>query len=69
MFSVSIMIQKALKGVATALCGVLSTVLAKHLGVDLTPEQQAGMIAAVVGLLVGLTNYLKKKFPKQFGWL
>ena len=63
------MAVKAVKGAISGAVGALSALLAKKLGIPLTTDQQVALIGAVTGLVLGIANTLKIKFPKIFGWV
>jgi len=44
-----------------------STLLAKKAGIELTPEQQAALTAAITGALESAINVAKQKY--QINWL
>lgn len=68
-FDIKKMLSKAVKGAISGAVGALSALLAKKLGLELTADQQIALIGSVTGLVLGLANTLKVKFPKIFGWL
>ena len=43
--------------------------LAKKIGFELTPDQQGTLVVLSFGLVASLSNFLKHKFPKVFGWM
>lgn len=69
MFDIKKVIEKGIRGVVAGGIAVLASFLAKNAGVELTPEQQGSLIAVVFGLIAALTNILKHKMPRIFGWL
>jgi hypothetical protein len=68
-FDIKKTIEKAVRGAVAGLVAVVSSFLIKNVGLELTPEQQGALIAFLFGLISALTNILKHKFPKVFGWL
>ena len=67
--SISQALQKGIKAAGTAAAAYGATLLAKHLGIQMTPEQELLVAGVVTGLLTSLRNLLKQKFPAQLGWL
>lgn len=61
--------EKFVRGVISGGIAVAASFLAKTLGVEITPEQQLALVAVIFGIIAGLCNVLKHKFPKIFGWL
>lgn len=69
MFDIKKTLDKVIRGSIAGGVSIGATFLAKNLGLELTSEQQLAAVAGVFGLVAGLTNILKHKFPKIFGWL
>lgn len=69
MFDIKKTFEKAIRGAIAGAIVVVSSFLAKNVGFELTAEQQGALVAFLFGLVCALTNALKHKFPKQFGWL
>lgn len=70
MFDIKKTLDKVIRGAVASGIAVVASFLAKSIpGFELTIEQQGALIALVFGLIAGLTNILKHKFPKIFGWL
>lgn len=69
MFDLKKTVEKMVRGAIAGGIAVSSAFLAKHIGLELTAEQQAALIAATLGLLSGITNFLKHTNPNAFGWL
>lgn len=61
--------EKYIKGSLKTAIGVGVVWLAKNVGLELTNEQQAALLVAATGFVFGVTNQLKHKFPKAFGWI
>jgi len=61
--------EKILRGLIAGAVAVGASLLAKHLEVTITPEQQLAIVGVTFGVLAGVTNFLKHKFPNIFGWL
>ena len=68
-FSIMKMIEKGIRGAVAGAIATGCAWLATKGIVDITPEQQLAVIGIIFGLLSSLTNFLKHKFPKIFGWL
>ena len=68
-FSLKKNLEKWVKGAATAAVSVSTPLIFKYFGVELTSEQKLAASAAVGSAIIGLSNFLKVKFPSQFGWL
>lgn len=68
-FSLLKTLEKTIRGIIAGGVAIGATFLAKTLGVDITADQQLVLVGIVFGVLAGLTNLLKHKFPKIFGWL
>lgn len=68
-FSIQKTLEKGIRGIIAGAVAVLASFLAKNAGIEITPEQQLALVAVVFGLIAALTNFLKHKFPKIFGWL
>lgn len=68
-FDIKKMLSKAVKAAISGAIGALAAFSAKKLGIPLSEEQQLGLIGLVTGMVIGLANTLKVKFPKIFGWL
>ena len=72
MFDIKKTIEKAVRGV---IAGGIVAVVAFFAKSGITVGDEAisgltvGLTAISLGLLAGLTNWLKWKFPKLFGWL
>ena len=69
MFDIKKTLDKVLRGAISSGVAIAGSFLARNLGLELTPEQQLGLVAGLMGLLAGLTNFLKHQFPKVFFWL
>jgi len=70
MFDIKKTLDKVLRGVIAGGVSVASAFIAKHIaGFELSPEQQGALVAGAFGVISGLTNLLKHKFPKFFFWL
>lgn len=65
-FSIKKNLAKWLAGAGTAAVSVASPYIAKHLGVELTPEQQQAMAVTVGALIVGATNFMKQHLLPQY---
>jgi len=61
--------EKVIRGVISGGVAIAASFLAKSLGFEMTPDQQLAIVGVAFGILCGLTNLLKHKFPKIFGWL
>jgi len=61
--------EKVIRGIIAGGVAVAASFLAKSLGVEMTPDQQLAIVGVAFGILAGLTNLLKHKMPKIFGWL
>lgn len=61
--------EKYIKGAVKTGVGVGAVWLTKNAGVQLTTEQEAGLVIAATGAVFGITNQLKHSFPKVFAWL
>ena len=68
-FSIIKVGEKVIRGVIAGGISVAASFLAKSLGVEITPDQQLALVAVIFGVIAGLCNLLKHKFPKIFGWL
>lgn len=68
-FSLMKTAEKVVRGIIAGGVAIAASFLAKSLGVEITPDQQLALVAVLFGILAGLTNLLKHKFPKIFGWL
>ena len=69
MFDLKKTFEKVVRGAVASAVAVACTFLAKHVGLDLTPEQQLTLVAFLTGAIAGLTNFLKHRLPNIFGWL
>jgi hypothetical protein len=61
--------EKVVRGIIAGGVAIACSALAKYLEVDITADQQLVLVAVLFGVLAGITNFLKHKFPKIFGWL
>ena len=61
--------EKWIKGAAVGIVAAGSPLIAKHLGLELTPEQNAALAVAITSALLGVANMLKHAFPQQLSWL
>lgn len=68
-FSLKKNLKKWIQGGGTAIVALAVPQLAKYTGVELTAEQQAALTVATASAIVGLTNFLKIKFPGLAEWL
>jgi hypothetical protein len=60
---------KLVKHAGTAAAGFASALLAKKLGVTLSDANVLEIAAVVSGILGGILNWVKRKWPLKFGWL
>ena len=67
MFDIKKTLEKALRGAIAGGIAVSSSFLAKHVGLELTTEQQAVLIAFVFGLISAATNFAKHRLNLK--WL
>lgn len=72
MFDIKKTLEKAVRGAISGAIVALAALFAKN-GATLDPSAidglTVGLTAIALGLLAGLTNWLKWKFPKIFSWL
>ena len=61
--------EKVIRGVISGGVAIAASFLAKSLGFEMTPDQQLAIVGVAFGVIAGLTNLLKHKFPKILGWL
>lgn len=68
-FSIKKNLGKWIKGAATVLVANASKIAAEKAGFQLTADQQLQLEVAAGSAFLGAINFLKIKFPNQFGWL
>lgn len=68
-FSLQKNLKKWVQGAGTAIVALAVPQVAKYTGVELTAEQQAALSVATASAIVGITNFLKVKFPALKEWL
>jgi hypothetical protein len=61
--------EKVIRGVVAGGISVLATLAMKHLGLEITADQQLVLVTVVFGVIAGLCNLLKHTLPKIFWWL
>lgn len=72
MFDIKKTLEKSIRGIiAGAIVGLIAFGAKHGINIDQSGIDglTIGLTALALGLLSGLTNYLKWKFPKLFGWL
>ena len=72
MFDIKKTLEKFVRGLISGAIVGLIAFGAKHgitIGSEAVDGLTIGLTAVALGLLAGLTNFLKWKFPKFFGWL
>ncbi len=68
-FSIKKNLKKWIQGGGTTLVALAVPQIAKYTGVSLTAEQQGMLSIAAASAIVGLSNFLKQKFPGLKEWL